>query len=141
LRACARLLPALGGAAYIDDRSVLSGSHRALAQKLALLAQGSTPPPGLLVEELVAIGRHPYQRWYRQWSAEDEAAVERAFAATGLEALRWRPVETLSGGQQQRVWLALALAQDTPVLLLDEPTTFLDLAHQVEMLDLVRGLN
>jgi len=89
----------------------------------------------------VAVGRYPYQRWYRQWSHDDQKAVDEALAATGVEHLRWKPVDAISGGQRQRAWLAMALAQQTKVLLLDEPTTFLDIAHQVEMLDLVWTLN
>jgi iron complex transport system ATP-binding protein len=105
------------------------------------LAQGAIAPDGVLVEDLVAIGRYPYQRWWRQWSDDDAEAIEQALHATGVADLRWRPVETLSGGQRQRVWLAMTLAQQTDVLLLDEPTTFLDIAHQVEVLDLVWEMN
>ncbi|HLT19704.1 MAG TPA: ABC transporter ATP-binding protein [Thermomicrobiales bacterium] len=141
LRAFARLLEPMGGVAYLGDREVGAGKHREFARRLAMLTQGAVAPEGVLVEDLVAIGRYPYQRWWRQWSDEDQEAVDRALAATGTEALRWRPVDTLSGGQRQRVWLAAALAQQTGVLLLDEPTTFLDIAHQVEVLDLVHDLN
>jgi iron complex transport system ATP-binding protein len=141
LKTLARLLEPLGGGATLDGRPIREGRHRDFARRLAMLAQGPVAPPGVLVEELVAAGRYPYQRWHRQWSADDEAAVERALRATGIEELRWRVVESLSGGQRQRVWVAMALAQDTPVLLLDEPTTFLDIAHQTEVLDLVHELN
>ncbi|MFZ5815206.1 MAG: ABC transporter ATP-binding protein [Bacillota bacterium] len=141
LRTLARLQPMSSGLALLNDRPTTALSHRAFAQQLAMLTQEPVAPPGVLVEELVAAGRYPYQRWYRQWSPADEAAVERAMAAAGVAEFRWRPVETLSGGQRQRVWLAMALAQQTPVLLLDEPTSFLDIAHQVEVLDLVRELN
>src|SRR5690606_3131811 len=137
LRAFARLLEPMGGVAYLGDREVAACKHRELARRLGMLTAGAVAPEGVLVEDLVAIGRYPYQRWWRQWSDEDQEAVDRALAATGTEALRWRPVDTLSGGQRQRVWLAAALAQQTGVLLLDEPTTFLDIAHQVEVLDLV----
>jgi iron complex transport system ATP-binding protein len=141
LRVLARLLPISGGKALLGDRSITTGTHRAFAQRLGILGQGLVALPGVLVENLVAIGRYPYQRWYYQWSQEDQCAVDRATAAMRVDALRWRPVETLSGGQRQRVWLAMALAQQTPVLLLDEPTTFLDTAHQIEVLDLVREIN
>ena len=106
-----------------------------------MLSQGAEAPPGYLVEDLVALGRYPYQSWLRQWSDEDETAVDRAMRATGISDLRWREVESLSGGQRQRVWLAMVLAQQAPVLLLDEPTTFLDMAHQIEVLDLIREMN
>jgi iron complex transport system ATP-binding protein len=141
LKTLARLLPIGSGEAWLGDRPTRRGAHRTYARSLALLAQDPTAPAGVLVEDLVAAGRFPYQRWYRQWSPEDQQAIDRSIAATGLDGLRLRPVDTLSGGQRQRVWLALALAQDTPVLLLDEPTTFLDMAHAVETLDLVRDLN
>ncbi|MPZ99544.1 MAG: ATP-binding cassette domain-containing protein [Dehalococcoidia bacterium] len=141
LKTLARLLPITQGEALLDGRSVLEGRHRELACRLAMLGQGAVAPAGVTVEELVAAGRYPYQRWWRQWSPEDEAAVTRSLEATGLGALRHRQVETLSGGQRQRVWIAMTLAQDTPVMLLDEPTTFLDIAHQVEVLDLIADLN
>jgi len=141
LRAFARLLPPMEGMALLDGKPVQEGSHRDLARRLGLLSQGAVAPPGVPVEDLVAVGRYPYQRWYRQWSRADQEVVDRAMEAAGVVDLRWRPVDTLSGGQRQRVWLAMALAQETEVLLLDEPTTFLDIAHQVEVLDLVWELN
>lgn len=141
LRTLARLLPLAGGTAMLDETPITAGSQRAFARRLAILTQGAVAPPQVSVEELVAMGRYPHQTWYRQWSRADEEAVERAMAAAGVTALRHRPVASLSGGQRQRAWLAMALAQQTPVLLLDEPTTFLDVAHQVEVLDLVRELN
>jgi iron complex transport system ATP-binding protein len=98
-------------------------------------------PEGLTVRDLVARGRYPHQGWFERWSADDEAKVEGALAATGTSDLRHRPVDELSGGQRQRAWIALALAQDTPIMLLDEPTTYLDLAHQIEVLDLLEQLN
>lgn len=141
LRSCARLLKPQAGAVRLCDQSVWLGSHRAFAQRVAVLSQGALAPPSVRVEELVALGRHPHQRWYRRWSRADQAAVDQALTVTGCSELRDRPLETLSGGQRQRVWLAMALAQDTDILLLDEPTTFLDIAHQIEMLDLIRELN
>lgn len=141
LRTFARLLAPMGGVAYLDEQPVQVGRHRELAQRLTVLAQGAVSPAGVLVEDLVAVGRYPYQRWWRQWSKADQQAVDKAIDATGIDDLRWRPIETLSGGQRQRVWLALALAQETDVLLLDEPTTFLDIAHQIEVLDLVWEMN
>ena len=123
------------------SKSRRTGSHRGFAKRLSMLSQGAEAPPGYLVEDLVALGRYPYQSWLRQWSDEDETAVDRAMRATGISDLRWREVESLSGGQRQRVWLAMVLAQQAPVLLLDEPTTFLDMAHQIEVLDLIREMN
>ncbi|OUM98930.1 MAG: iron-siderophore ABC transporter ATP-binding protein [Firmicutes bacterium ZCTH02-B6] len=139
LRALARLLP-VEGDAWLFDRPVRERGVKELAREVGLLAQEALPPPGMLVEDLVALGRYPHQRWWRQWTPEDERAVERALTVTGTAELRWHPVEALSGGQRQRVRLAMALAQSTPVLLLDEPTTFLDMAHQIEVLELVRDL-
>ncbi|MGH2562621.1 MAG: ABC transporter ATP-binding protein [Thermomicrobiales bacterium] len=141
LRACGRLLKPAAGTVRLEGQPVHRGSHRALAKRLALLTQGPALPSGFLVEDLVAAGRMPHQSFLRQWRAEDEVAVERALQRCGLEEIRLREVETLSGGQRQRAWMALALAQETPVLLLDEPTTFLDLAAQIELLELVRRLN
>ena len=141
LRALARLLPPMEGAVFLDERPVSEGSHRDLAARLAILAQEASAPGEFLVNDLVFVGRYPYQRWYRQWSGEDEDAVVRALSATGVSDLRWRSLESLSGGQRQRTWLAMALAQQTPALLLDEPTTFLDIAHQAETLELLREMN
>ncbi|MBO8142315.1 MAG: ABC transporter ATP-binding protein [Firmicutes bacterium] len=141
LRSIARLLPVTAGMVMLHELPIGESPRRAFARKLGMLAQGPSAPPGMVVEDLVAAGRFPYQTWYRQWSRDDERAVERAMEATGVSELRCRLVETLSGGQRQRVWLAMALAQETPVLLLDEPTTFLDIAHQMEVLDLVREIN
>jgi iron complex transport system ATP-binding protein len=112
-----------------------------VARRLGLLPQSPTAPEGLTVADLVARGRHPHQRWFRQWSRDDEAVVARARAETGVLDLADRPVDALSGGQRQRAWIAMALAQGTDLLLLDEPTTHLDLAHAVDVLDLVDRLS
>jgi iron complex transport system ATP-binding protein len=141
LRGLARLLKPRSGAVYLDGRSIHEQPTREVAIRLGLLPQAPTVPDGLTVEELVGRGRFPHQSWLRQWSEADERAVERALELTGTQELRDRRVDELSGGQRQRAWIALALAQDTPLLLLDEPTTFLDLAHQVEVLDLLHRLN
>ncbi len=141
LRGMSRLLPPAGGAALLDERPVHETPRRRMAQRMALLPQAPESPPGIRVDEMVASGRFPHQRWYRQWSAGDAAAVSRALDATDMQPLATHEVDALSGGQRQRAWVALTLAQDTPLLLLDEPTTFLDIAHQVELLDLVRALN
>ncbi|WP_207930933.1 ABC transporter ATP-binding protein [Streptomyces sp. 8K308] len=141
LRALARLLRPSTGAVHLDGADIARLPARALAQRLALLPQSPAAPDGITVRDLVARGRTPHQRWWRQWSREDEAVVDAALAATGTAELAERSIDELSGGQRQRVWIAMALAQDTGVLLLDEPTTYLDLAHQVDVLELVAGLN
>lgn len=141
MRTCCRLLSPRAGAIRLDGKDVRTGSHRALAKRLALLLQGASAPPGFVVEDLVSAGRVPHQSLLRQWRREDEAAVESALVRCDLCELRNRPLETLSGGQQRRCWFGMALAQDTPVLLLDEPTTFLDPAAQIALLDIVRSLN
>ena len=141
LRTCGRLLQPRSGQITLGDEGVHAGSHKALAKKLAVLAQGPVSPPGFVVEDLVALGRVPHQSFLKRWRSEDERAIDAAIASTDLTSLRFRDVDTLSGGQRQRAWIGLTVAQDTPVLLLDEPTTFLDLAAQVALLELVRGLN
>ena len=141
LRTCARLLQPQGGVVHLSDRPIHRGSHRALARRLALLAQGPIPPSGVLVEDLVGAGRIPHQNLFQQWRAGDETALEGALDRCDLQELRFHEVATLSGGQRQRAWFGMALAQETPVLLLDEPTTFLDIAAQIDLLDLARTLN
>jgi iron complex transport system ATP-binding protein len=141
LRGLARLLRPQGGAVVLDGRDLHTAPTREIAQRLGLLPQSPLAPEGLTVGDLVARGRTPHQRWWQQWSGDDERAVTDAMAATDVTTLADRLVDELSGGQRQRVWLAMALAQDTDVLLLDEPTTYLDLAHQVDILELVAALN
>ena len=141
LRALARLLRPSEGAVYLDGADICSLPTRSVAARLGLLPQSPRVPDGVLVEDLVRRGRYPHQRLFSQWSKTDDQAVERALNLTGLVELRSRPVDELSGGQRQRVWIAMALAQDASMMLLDEPTTFLDIAHQVEMLDLLARLN
>ncbi|HEX2300663.1 MAG TPA: ABC transporter ATP-binding protein, partial [Pseudonocardiaceae bacterium] len=141
LRALARLLTPRAGAVYLDGRSVHSTPTRQVARQLGILPQAPVAPDGLTVIDLVTRGRSPHQSWWRQWSSADEAAVSDALRATELTDLADRPVDELSGGQRQRAWIAMAIAQETPILLLDEPTTFLDLAHQIDVLDLVVDLN
>ncbi|MFC1438418.1 ABC transporter ATP-binding protein [Streptacidiphilus sp. N1-10] len=141
LRALARLLTPRRGTVELDGRVLQSIPTRELAQRLGMLPQGPVTPEGMTVLDLVNRGRSPHQTWWRQWSRADELAVHAALAATGMTELADRPVDELSGGQRQRAWIAMAVAQGTPVLLLDEPTTYLDLAHQIDVLDLVTDLN
>ncbi|MDW8805976.1 ABC transporter ATP-binding protein [Streptomyces scabiei] len=141
LRALARLLTPKAGAVHLDGRAVHTIPTRTLAQKLGILPQTPVAPEGLTVVDLVGRGRTPHQTWWRQWSRSDEEAVHEALRATSMTDLAHRPVDELSGGQRQRAWIAMAVAQGTPVMLLDEPTTYLDLAHQIDVLDLVTDLN
>ncbi len=141
LRGLARLLRPQGGAVYLEGRAIAQLPAKTLAKRLGILPQSPAAPEGLTVRELVAQGRYPHQSWLQQWSAEDEQKVEAAIATTHLQDFANRPLDTLSGGQRQRAWIAMALAQDTEILLLDEPTTYLDLAHQIEVLDLLYDLN
>src|SRR5918998_1907949 len=130
LRALGRLLPARSGHVLLDGRRIDRTPTREVAKVLGVLPQAPVAPEGLTVADLVARGRHPHQSWYRQWSTDDEAVVAEALRWTGMFDLADRPVDELSGGQRQRAWISMALAQGTDLLLLDEPTTFLDLAHQ-----------
>jgi len=141
LRTMSRLLKPASGTVLLDGESIHDVHTRDVAKSMALLPQSPVAPDGLLVRDLVGRGRHPHQRWFSQWSPEDERIVELALEMTDTAELRDRPLDQLSGGQRQRAWVAMTLAQDTDLLLLDEPTTYLDLAHQVEVLDLVTRLN
>ncbi|ELT43482.1 ABC transporter ATP-binding protein [Arthrobacter nitrophenolicus] len=141
LRGLSRLLKPASGAVTLDGKDIHSRPARELARILGLLPQHPTAPDGITVRDLVGRGRYPHQGFFRSWREGDDAAVQRALEATETLALAERDVDELSGGQRQRVWIAMALAQETDVLLLDEPTTYLDLAHQVEVLDLVTDLN
>lgn len=141
LRGLGRLLAPTSGQVVLDGKRIDRESTREVARVLGMLPQGPTAPEGITVGDLVARGRHPHQRWFRQWSTEDEHAVEQALEWTGIAELADRPVDTLSGGQRQRVWISMVLAQGTDIVLLDEPTTYLDLAHAVEVLDLVDRLH
>jgi iron complex transport system ATP-binding protein len=140
LGALANILRPTAGAVYLDGAPIASYPRRKLATTLGLLPQSPTAPDGITVADLVARGRYPHQRLWRQWSRADEQAVSSAMTATGVTDLAGRAVAELSGGQRQRVWLAMVLAQETDLLLLDEPTTFLDIAHQIEVLDLCAEL-
>ncbi|USQ86392.1 ABC transporter ATP-binding protein [Streptomyces phaeoluteigriseus] len=141
LRTLSRLLRPTSGTVVLDGEDIAKLRTRDVAKKLGLLPQAPVAPEGLTVSDLVARGRHPHQSWLRQWSSDDACVVERALAMTGVSDLADRPVDSLSGGQRQRVWISMTLAQGTDLLLLDEPTTYLDLAHAVDVLDLVDDLH
>ncbi|GAA2751120.1 ABC transporter ATP-binding protein [Amnibacterium kyonggiense] len=141
LRAMARLLQPRSGRVVLDGKDLHRLPTKQVARTLGLLPQSPTAPEGIVVADLVARGRHPHQGFLGRWTGEDEVAVAEALRLTDTAALADRAVDELSGGQRQRVWIAMALAQQTDVLLLDEPTTFLDIAHQVEVLDLLTDLN
>ncbi|WP_431835978.1 ABC transporter ATP-binding protein [Cellulomonas sp. Y8] len=141
LRSMSRLLAPRGGQVLLDGREVHRTPAKELARTLGLLPQSPLAPEGITVADLVGRGRHPHQRVLSRWSREDDRAVAAALEATGTVELAERPVDELSGGQRQRVWIAMVLAQETDLLLLDEPTTFLDVSHQVEVLDLLTDLN
>ena len=141
LRSMSRLLKPRSGQVVLDGREVHRTPARQLARTLGLLPQSPVAPEGITVADLVGRGRHPHQGLLSRWSSDDDRAVAEALEATETTALADRSVDELSGGQRQRVWIAMALAQQTDVLLLDEPTTFLDVSHQVEVLDLLTDLN
>lgn len=140
LRALARLLPAARGTILLDGADIASMSSREVARRLGILPQEPVAPAGITVAELVWRGRHPHRRIGQRPTRADEIAIAEALVRTGTAALAERPVESLSGGQRQRVWIAMALAQQTGILLLDEPTSYLDVAHQLEVLDLLTDL-
>lgn len=141
LRALARLIKPRTGSVLLDGKSVTDRPSKDVARTLALLPQSPLAPEGIAVADLVGRGRHPHQRPLTPWSARDYEVVANALEVTSTADLADRSIDELSGGQRQRVWIAMALAQETDILLLDEPTTFLDVAHQVEVLDLLTDLN
>ncbi|MGE6741349.1 ABC transporter ATP-binding protein [Allorhizobium pseudoryzae] len=141
LRSLSRLLTPQSGQVLLDGKSVHRTPPKDLARRLGLLPQSPAAPEGITVADLVSRGRHPHQALFSRWSREDEEAVAEALDLMHIADLAERPVDELSGGQRQRVWIAMALAQKTSFLLLDEPTTFLDISHQVEVLDLLCDLN
>ncbi|HDZ48523.1 MAG TPA: ABC transporter ATP-binding protein [Halomonas sp.] len=140
LAGLARLHKPDSGAVLLNGDDIQRLPTRQLATQLALLPQEAVAPEGLTVTELIRFGRQPHQGWLRQWSAEDQRVVQHALAAAGLEQLADRPIDALSGGQRQRAWIAMTIAQQTPLLLLDEPTSALDLGHQIEVFELVKNL-
>ncbi|MFJ8910081.1 ABC transporter ATP-binding protein [Amycolatopsis sp. NPDC102389] len=141
LRALARMLKPRRGSVFLDGQAISSFPAKEVARRLGLLPQSSIAPDGITVADLVARGRYPHQRLLRQWSREDATVVAESMRATGVDDLAERLVDELSGGQRQRVWMAMALAQETDLLLLDEPTTYLDIAHQMDILDLCAELH
>ncbi|MEV6350292.1 ABC transporter ATP-binding protein [Actinoplanes sp. NPDC051851] len=141
LKTLGRILRPTAGTVLLEGATIGSIGTKQVARRLAILPQSPSAPAGISVRELVMRGRNPHQTWARPWSAEDAAVVGRALAATGLTEVADRDVAALSGGQRQRVWIALVVAQEAGILLLDEPTTFLDLTHQLSVLRLVRRIN
>ena len=141
LRTLSRLMKPQAGEVFLDGEAIARYPTKEVARRLGLLPQTSTAPDGITVSELVARGRYPHQSLFSRWQAADEQAVQEAMQATGVATLAQQTVDTLSGGQRQRVWIAMVLAQQTPLLLLDEPTTWLDIAHQIELLELMQDLN
>ena len=141
LRAMGRLLKPQRGAVVLDGTAIATASTREVAQKLAVLPQGPTAPEGMTVRDLVEQGRYPYRDFFGVRSDDDRRLVAWALEQTGMAEFAARPLESLSGGQRQRGWIAMALAQDTGIMLLDEPTTFLDVAYQLELMELLRDLN
>lgn len=141
LKTMARIMNPSKGSVMLDGKSIHKQSTKEVAKQLAILPQNPTAPDGLTVAELVSYGRFPYQKGFGSMSKEDKSIVQWAIEATGMEEFADRPVDQLSGGQRQRAWIAMALAQETDILFLDEPTTFLDMAHQLEVLHLLQKLN
>ncbi|ONM49935.1 ABC transporter ATP-binding protein [Nocardia donostiensis] len=141
LRSLGRLLRPRRGQVVLDGKAISTMKTKDVARIVGMLPQTPVAPEGLTVADLVARGRHPHQSWFRQWSADDETEVRTALEQTGIADLADRPLDELSGGQRQRAWISMALAQGTDILLLDEPTTYLDLAHSLEVLDLVDRLH
>ncbi len=141
LRTLARLLPPVKGTVVLDGRDIHSYPAKEVARRVGLLPQTSIAPEGITVVDLVSRGRFPHQAMMRQWSTEDERAVRSALQQTRTLEIAGRPVDELSGGQRQRVWIALVLAQESPIVLLDEPTTYLDISHQLDLLELCTKLN
>lgn len=140
LNGLARIHRPRAGAVLLDGQDILTLPSREVARRLALLPQETSAPEGMTVLDLIRFGRQPHQDWLRQWSGEDQAAVQQALEAADMGELADRPLDTLSGGQRQRAWIAMSIAQQTPLLLLDEPTSALDLGHQVEVFELICNL-
>lgn len=141
LRTLSRLMTPVQGHVFLDGEQIQHFASKEVARRIGLLAQNATTPGDITVQELVARGRYPHQPLFTRWRQEDERAVNRAMQATGVTDLASQSVDTLSGGQRQRVWIAMVLAQETAIMLLDEPTTWLDISHQIDLLELLSELN
>ncbi|MDI6474738.1 iron-enterobactin ABC transporter ATP-binding protein [Cronobacter dublinensis] len=141
LRTLSRLMKPIAGQVRLDGEAIQRFATKEVARRIGLLSQNASAPGDITVQELVARGRYPHQPLFTRWRDEDERAVQRAMAATGVTALADQSVDTLSGGQRQRAWIAMVLAQETSILLLDEPTTWLDISHQIDLLELLSALN
>ncbi|HIU63589.1 MAG TPA: ABC transporter ATP-binding protein [Candidatus Avacidaminococcus intestinavium] len=141
LKALARIIPCYQGAIFLDEKNIKTFSHKEIAQKIAILTQSPEAPADLTVKDLVELGRFPYRSWWKKETDDDQSSVEWALQQTNLLSFAGRIVNTLSGGERQRAWIAMALAQKPEVLLLDEPTTYLDIAHQLEVMLLLKKLN
>lgn len=141
LRTLSRLMTPVHGHVYLDGEEIQRYASKEVARRIGLLAQNATTPGDISVQELVARGRYPHQPLFTRWRQEDEDAVQRAMQATGIMNMASQSVDTLSGGQRQRAWIAMVLAQDTSIMLLDEPTTWLDISHQIDLLELLSELN
>ena len=141
LRTLSRLMTPRQGHVFLDGEHIQRYASKEVARRIGLLAQNATTPGDITVQELVARGRYPHQPLFARWRKEDEEAVTRAMAATGVLELAAQSVDTLSGGQRQRAWIAMVLAQETQIMLLDEPTTWLDISYQIDLLELLSALN
>ncbi|WP_270222141.1 iron-enterobactin ABC transporter ATP-binding protein [Kosakonia cowanii] len=141
LRTLSRLMTPTEGHVYLDGEQIQRFASKEVARRIGLLAQNATTPGDITVQELVARGRYPHQPLFTRWRKEDDEAVKRAMKATGVESLAQQSVDTLSGGQRQRAWIAMVLAQETAIMLLDEPTTWLDISYQIDLLELLSELN
>lgn len=141
LRTLSRLMTPSEGSVFLDGEQIQRFASKEVARRIGLLAQNATTPGDITVQELVARGRYPHQPLFTRWRKEDDEAVSRAMAATGITDLAQQSVDTLSGGQRQRAWIAMVLAQETSIMLLDEPTTWLDISHQIDLLELLSELN
>ncbi|MFY9997404.1 MAG: iron-enterobactin ABC transporter ATP-binding protein [Leclercia sp.] len=141
LRTLSRLMTPIHGDVFLDGEQIQRFNSKEVARRVGLLAQNATTPGDITVQELVARGRYPHQPMFTRWRKEDEAAVTKAMQATGITSLAAQSVDTLSGGQRQRAWIAMVLAQETSIMLLDEPTTWLDISHQIDLLELLSDLN